>query len=456
MDYEKLYKESLERAKKLHKDAITLQLEQDIKDYEYIFPELRQNEDEKIRSAIIDHLKDSNLIEWAAWLEKQGNTNETINRDEFAQGVLRGAAVNLITWIDYNAAEGNMCLSNMECEDIEDALVNGNWNKIYAYIRKKLEKQGEQKPINDTDEKIVEAVKDTSVLDTIEPKFKVGDWVVDKQGIIHQVANVVENITYHTYGYDIVDGGYFNDNTEGVRLWTIQDAKDGDVLYSSTHHLIWLYKDNEHYHAAINLNYADTVSFDNEIVVPSDVCPASRVQKSILFQKMKEAGYEWDVEKKGLKKIHNALEECEIENIEHGKYYYCIKDYFCGGRKQASKGDVVQALRGMSMMALGVKANEYFLPVNSIKQKTDWSEEDDSKIESICRLLKTRFDKDTCDEVGFTRDKMCDYLIGIKNKIRPQWKPSEEQLEKLHYAMQNFGGETFKVLNSLYEQLKKL
>lgn len=30
------------------------------------------SEDEKIRGAIIDHLKDNNLTEWAAWLEKQG------------------------------------------------------------------------------------------------------------------------------------------------------------------------------------------------------------------------------------------------------------------------------------------------------------------------------------------------------------------------------------------------
>ena len=116
--------------------------------------------------------------------------------------------------------------------------------------------------------------------------------------------------------------------------------------------------------------------------------PATKEQRDLLFSKMKEAGYEWDAEKKELKKIHNALEECEIENIEHGKYYYCIKDYFAGGKKQASKGDVVQALRGLPIMALGVKANEYFLPVNSIKQKTDWSEDDESTIKDIIEDLE--------------------------------------------------------------------
>ena len=38
----------------------------------YLFPELGESEDERIRGAIIDHLKDYNLTEWAAWLEKQG------------------------------------------------------------------------------------------------------------------------------------------------------------------------------------------------------------------------------------------------------------------------------------------------------------------------------------------------------------------------------------------------
>lgn len=55
----------------------------------------------------------------------------------------------------------------------------------------------------------------------------------------------------------------------------------------------------------------------------------------------------------------------EMENnfkIENGKWYVCIKDYYAGGNKRASKGDVVQALRGMSMMGLneGYRGSLYF------------------------------------------------------------------------------------------------
>ena len=53
MDYEKEYNAALERARKLHKDAVTLGLEQDIKDYEFIFPELAESKDEKIRKVLL-------------------------------------------------------------------------------------------------------------------------------------------------------------------------------------------------------------------------------------------------------------------------------------------------------------------------------------------------------------------------------------------------------------------
>lgn len=161
-----------------------------------IIPGLKGSKDEKVRKALIEMVHDTTGDElWGdynvhkedalAWLEKQdeaftrkdvddaylkgmcdtkhelekqGNINETINRDKLAQGVLRGAAINLITWIDYNAAEGNMCLSNMECKDIEDALVSGNWDKIYAYIKKKLEKQ-DNKSVNIDIESMVSSYK---------------------------------------------------------------------------------------------------------------------------------------------------------------------------------------------------------------------------------------------------------------------------------------------------------
>lgn len=51
MNYEQKYKEALERAKKLYgQGAIT-------ESFGYVFPELQESEDEKIRKAIIHILK---------------------------------------------------------------------------------------------------------------------------------------------------------------------------------------------------------------------------------------------------------------------------------------------------------------------------------------------------------------------------------------------------------------
>ena len=213
-----------------------------------------------------------------AWLEKKSNTNETINRDEFAQGVLRGAAINLITWIDYNVAEGNMCLSNMECKDIEDSLVSGNWDKIYAYIKKKLDKEGEQ-----------------AHADMAEPKFKVGEW------IYHEISgntfhiNRMGNRTYISDEGATISFGRQNN----WKLWTIQDAKDGDVL--QLYNVTVIFKEyigngNCKCHCSI---------YNGEFEIPSQngednsygchiATPATKEQRELLFQKMKEVGYKLD------------------------------------------------------------------------------------------------------------------------------------------------------------------
>ena len=158
--------------------------------------------------------------------------------------------------------------------------------------------------------------KDGEIVESQRPKFKVGDWVIDKQGIAHQIANVVENVTNHIYGYDIVGGGYFNDNMEGIRLWTIQDAKDGDVLALISGQCIFLFDGNNkeycHY-SKITDNFSPNYNYMG--FIQHQFVPATKEQRELLFQKMKEAGYEWDAEKKELKKIDNRF-DYEHANIQ--------------------------------------------------------------------------------------------------------------------------------------------
>jgi hypothetical protein len=75
MDYEKRYNEALERARALWREAIEKEYVEDyLKDYETIFPELRESEDERIRKAIVHLLEvasDAYLIEATGFKKEQ-------------------------------------------------------------------------------------------------------------------------------------------------------------------------------------------------------------------------------------------------------------------------------------------------------------------------------------------------------------------------------------------------
>lgn len=81
MNYEEKYKQALERAKKLYEQGtITESLG-------YVFPELQESEDERIKREIIAYineladLKNEKIpTKWLAWLEEQGKKDKLIRR----------------------------------------------------------------------------------------------------------------------------------------------------------------------------------------------------------------------------------------------------------------------------------------------------------------------------------------------------------------------------------------
>jgi hypothetical protein len=145
-------------------------------------------------------------------------------------------------------------------------------------------------------------------LKKVKPKFQEGDWVIFHPGCnAHQILRVVENATSHTYGYDTVDNYYFNDTVEGVRLWNINDAKDGDVLYSGEVIFIFNRIKGEWIHCYCTLHRDGSFISENYDLMHIKHCkeaqPATKEQRELFFQKMKETGYEWDSDKKELHKI---------------------------------------------------------------------------------------------------------------------------------------------------------
>ena len=193
-------------------------------------------------------------------------------------------------------------LKESEDEMIKKAIIeffeSEDDNTTYSLVRKKdiidwLKKQGK----NSTDK---------------TPRFNVGDWVIYiKYKSIYQVEKK-ENYEY-TLRY-ILGGSLclpFS-NEELIREWTIQDAKDGDVLACNEE--ILLFKSYSVMQGRISLycwynrhtnNFHSKDVIDTLLTTMNKVCPATKEQRDTLMKAMNDAGYEWDVEKKELKKLSN-------------------------------------------------------------------------------------------------------------------------------------------------------
>ena len=140
----------------------------------------------------------------------------------------------------------------------------------------------------------------------VEPKFKVGDWVVYECGEETATLQIIR-IDGETY--------VFSDNStlgvvdeDALRLWDItKDAKEGELLCEDS--CIFIFKKwfNEDTKEALvycslfsdgDFEKASCLSFDSE-----STHPATKEQCDILFTKMAEAGYVWLSGKKQLVKL---------------------------------------------------------------------------------------------------------------------------------------------------------
>lgn len=336
INYEKAYKEALNRAREEYKthesfNGFRVMLLN-------IFPELEESEDEKIRKELITHCRNTRcvteegaerIVKWIAWLKKQVPFH--LSHDD--EIMIRQLTEYFIT------GKGLQNTNDTVVEWLED-------------IKRKLEKQGEQKPtdkihlgkeykciasprystfmrgkIYKPEDKFLcslmnfcsdcfESIEDseqsdfTSNADKVETKFKVGDWVVTSYGEVSQVISVDKDVD----GYTLDNGNYFSGSwCKNYHLWTINDAKDGDVLVCP---LPKGYENGEQIFIFKGINSRDYVDdcieyycrickgvfYENKNgymgTASSPLYPATKEQRDILFKKMKEAGYEWNPETK--------------------------------------------------------------------------------------------------------------------------------------------------------------
>ena len=143
-------------------------------------------------------------------------------------------------------------------------------------------------------------------------KFKTGDFIIDMEDHeVFQVTKVRDN-TYEIVAID--DGAEFDmphDTVEdNYRLWTIQDAKDGDVLVYNNilTEIILIFRKLRGNGSAFTYAhiFGDEIGIDDWCDFGKDAHPATQEQRNLFFEKMVEIGYKWNTEKKELNKIQNS------------------------------------------------------------------------------------------------------------------------------------------------------
>jgi len=387
-----------------------------------IFPELKESEDERISKEIIKYLertvphhhRDEVLKskEWTAWLEKQGEQKPTI---------------------EMKSAEESLGIDSETYNKIVDECI-----------------YGEQK--HD---------------DKVKSKFKVGDWVTN--GLCAWRIDSIDEDMYYTNHCGIDCGGDIESIDKEYHLWTIQDAEDGDVL--RIRNLTFIFQEitnNNVCHKNAVVAYCSYEDNDDGFGVCGPDCitdleiiiPATKEQRDLLSQKMKEAGYEWDAEKKELRKI-------ELTDVDHEYYSELLKndksdniaDYayqcvYCMSHDWAIENPTWDNVQ--SACRLGAKWQKK----HDVSE--EWNKEDEKMISRLRDIVeKYAFSHSAVDVNGDLCEKEYieadNWLKSLKQRIG--WKPSDEQITVLELASKYervFTPKQIDILIGLKEQLKKL
>ena len=295
---------------------------------------------------------------------------------------------------------------------------------LWVYIREWNEKFGRLPKDEDELAACIDYVmKRQKPADKVESKFKIekDKWYICIRDLDDNYGTraFCKGCTYHS----TKDETLIPDNSnipfeikycvnDYFRLWTIQDANDGDVLSIRNPFIFRGFGDKRHpnsptAYCGINSSGTFILSWENDWWTADDAHPATKEQHDILFQKMKEAGYEWDAEKKELKKISAQSSWSEEDEKELGAIIDELKRY------------VMFKQYGTPLSVYDISWLEE-LPSRFIIQqqpKQEWSKEDKSFIEDITNVIIENYNILQSD-----KEKMIDWLKSIKPQNR--WKPS--------------------------------
>jgi len=313
--YEKKYKELEGKIKKAYLYAQTDSTKAVL---EEILPELKDN-DERIRKALITYFQrfpypyggiesaGTNAKEALAWLEKQETsyTKKDIN-DAYLKGITDAKnEIEKQHEANYQIRKDIATFIFNYRGDIKD---RAKWMDYLDVKVSFVEKQDNQKPQGKT---ALEALKEEKVdnANKVELKFHEGDWIVFKDKYY--------KVNYNGCGYDLIDQNglhillEYETIDENAHLWSIEEAKDGDILSNGTMVVIFKHFEEpayrQHIVAYVGLDTLGDIQITDDTwqLGLDQAKPATKEQCDLLFNKITKAGCKFNNDTKKLEKIEN-------------------------------------------------------------------------------------------------------------------------------------------------------
>ena len=278
-------------------------------------------------------------------IEKQYEANYQIRKD-IATFIFnhRGDIKDRAKWMDYLGVKISFVENQDEQKHVDEITSNPDYVgpkdkalfKIATVLSQHEDKDGS--PLEEIKSILVDyginnlESNEQKSADKVEPKFKVGDWVV-YDGWTTQIKEVYED------GYSNIHQGFISKkHEEEMHLWTIEDAKDGDVLaaepiegYHSPFITIYKKKDEEDFDSYCFIGFDGWFYEEENGHFTDNIHPATKEQYNILIKAMTCAGYIFDFEKKELRKIEKnfAWSEDDIYKVQRiCKYLEKIEKYY--------------------------------------------------------------------------------------------------------------------------------
>ena len=463
MDYEEKYEMALETVQEiLNSGSDSIKMSRLGLILQSVFPELKESDGERIREEIIDYLHlvgkgDGDYAQpmidrWIAWLEKQGeqkpitdeNLAEHIKAEfESFRNLLKKKGIDYqpeqVYWDTFARLFVSSARKYVEQKSEPKDHITPN-EKFFQWIYDRLLYVHGENPDVDFMRSLKDRIREMGQEQkpVNQPKFKDGDWITNGEYTWYVEGS-------HSGFYDIVSSeGCKTDDTishvdEHFRLWTIQDAKDCDVLVCIGKHgqEIGIIKEYVGKYGGCDKCFEtycfvdwDGIFRTGEYMGSKEIHPATKEQRDLLFAKMKEAGYDifqsWDDEKLELRKVDvrenltldGDLMQADCMMVEQkpaeltslatllSNYLKNDFEYFATEKWDEKKWNEVMNIQASELLRIAKNELEK-------EQTAEWSEEDEHRIKDSIYFLETAKKHYACTEE-------LDACINWLKSLRPQ------------------------------------